>query len=141
METSREEERAHIAMMQCIGWTMGISIMPMVFWALGDWTWFLMTTTLPIGLFALYPKYMIESPRWLATKRYLKRCAVELNRIARINGSNVKITEKLLDEMLPNEKVEQVYGMASLVSNYNFLLLIIKNTIYSLLDGDWQGIL
>jgi MFS transporter, OCT family, solute carrier family 22 (organic cation transporter), member 4/5 len=125
METSREEERAHIAMCQCIGWTLGISIMPLVFWASGDWVWFLMATTLPIGLFAMYPKYMIESPRWLATKRYMKRCARELNRIAKINKSGVKITEKLLEEMLPNVKVEEVYGMASLFTGWR----LAKNTL------------
>lgn len=42
METSREEDRGKIAMFQCIGWTMGLSIMPLVFWLVRDWVWFLM---------------------------------------------------------------------------------------------------
>lgn len=130
METSKEEDRAHIAMMQCIGWTMGISIMPMVFWVLRDWTWFLMATTLPIGLFALYPKYMIESPRWLATKRYFKRCAIEMNRIGKINKSKIVITEKMLEESLPDIKAEEVYGMASLFTGWrlarNTMMIVIS---------------
>ena len=68
---------------------------------------------------------MIESPRWLATKRYLKRCAVELNKIARINGKDIVITEKTLKEMLPDIKAEQVYGIASLFSGWR----LAKNTM------------
>jgi MFS transporter, OCT family, solute carrier family 22 (organic cation transporter), member 4/5 len=100
-------------------------VMPLVFWAVGDWVWFLMLTTLPVGLFALYPKYMIESPRWLATKRHLQKCANELNRIAKINGRKVEVTVKMLEEMLPDIKVEDVYGMASLFTGWR----LAKNTI------------
>lgn len=124
METSKEEDRAHIAMMQCIGWTFGMCIMPLVFWAVGDWVWFLMITTLPVGLFAMYPKYMIESPRWLATKRHLEKCAVELNRIAKINGKKVVVTVKMLEDILPDVKVESVYGIASLFTGWR----LAKNT-------------
>jgi MFS transporter, OCT family, solute carrier family 22 (organic cation transporter), member 4/5 len=99
--------------------------MPLVFWVVRDYVWFLMLTTLPIGLFALYPKYMIESPRWLATKRYLGRCAKELNRIGKINEKSTQITEKMLKEMLPNVKVEEVYGMASLFTGWR----LAKNTL------------
>lgn len=125
METSREGDRGKIAMFQCIGWTMGLSIMPLVFWLVRDWVIFLMLTTLPIGLFAFYNKYMIESPRWLATKRYFDRCAKELNRIAKINGKTVVITEKMLTEILPNEKAEDVYGILSLFTHWR----LAKNTI------------
>lgn len=134
METSKEDDRAHIAMMQCIGWTFGMCIMPMVFWAVGDWVWFLMITTLPVGLFALYPKYMIESPRWLATKRHLQRCANELNRIAKINGKKVEVTVKMLEEMLPNSKAEDVYGIASLFTGWRMA----KNT--SLIIICWASV-
>lgn len=84
-----------------------------------------MLTSLPVGLFALWPKYMIESPRWLATKRHLKRCANELNRIAKINGKSVRITEQKLDDMLPGMQVEEVYGIASLFTGWR----LAKNTI------------
>ncbi|CAO1419238.1 unnamed protein product [Diamesa serratosioi] len=136
METSKEDDRAHIAMMQCLGWTLGMCVMPMVFWYVKDWVWFLMLTTLPCGLFAMFPKYMIESPRWLATKRHLKRCAIELNKIAKINGKDVNITEKTLRELLPNVQVEEVYGIASLFSGWrlakNTLLIIICWLVCSL---------
>jgi hypothetical protein len=35
----------------------------MVFWWVRDWTWFLVITSVPIVIFAMWPKYMIESPR------------------------------------------------------------------------------
>lgn len=124
METSKESDRAYIVMMQWIGWTGGMCIMPLVFWLVGDWVWFLMITTLPVGLFAMYNKYMIESPRWLATKRHFQRCADELNRIAKINDKKVEVTAKMLEEMIPNSKPEEVYGIASLFSNWR----LAKNT-------------
>lgn len=68
---------------------------------------------------------MIESPRWLATKRKFKRCAEELQKIADINGTNVKITEKILKDMMPDSQVEPVYGMASLFSHWR----LAKNTL------------
>jgi len=67
---------------------------------------------------------MIESPRWLANKGRLKQCAEELNKIAKINGRNIKFTEKKLQEMLPKVEVETVYGMMSLFSAWR----IAKNT-------------
>lgn len=125
METSQEADRGKIAMFQCIGWTVGLSIMPLVFWVVRDWVWFLMLTTLPIGLFGFFNKYMIESPRWLATKRHYSRCAIELNRIAKINGKSVVITEKMLKEILPSEKTDDVYGIISLFTHWR----LAKNTI------------
>ena len=68
---------------------------------------------------------MIESPRWLANKGRLKHCAVELNKIAKINGKNIEITEKNLIEKLPKQDVEVVYGMMSLFIVWR----IAKNTI------------
>lgn len=68
---------------------------------------------------------MIESPRWLATKRHLEKCANELNRIAKINGKKVQVTVKMLEDLLPDTKVEDVYGMASLFTGWR----LAKNTI------------
>lgn len=137
MEISKEEDRGKIAMFQCIGWTLGLSVMPLVFWAVRDWIWFLMLTTLPIGLFALWNKFMIESPRWLATKGHLDRCATQLNRIAKINGKNVVITEKMIRDLLPNEESDDVYGILSLFTHWrlakNTIMLIICWSIASII--------
>lgn len=50
------ERRGYISMMQCIGWTVGLCILPMVFWATRDWFWALMFTTIPIFLFIFIPQ-------------------------------------------------------------------------------------
>jgi OCT family organic cation transporter-like MFS transporter 4/5 len=73
---------------------------------------------------------MIESPRWLATKRRFEECAVELQKIADINGKDVQVTETFLKEMMPNQIVDKTYGIASLFSHWplakNTLLLMVS---------------
>uniref|UniRef100_A0A6E8VI62 Major facilitator superfamily (MFS) profile domain-containing protein n=1 Tax=Anopheles coluzzii TaxID=1518534 RepID=A0A6E8VI62_ANOCL len=56
MEISKSERRGHISMMQCIGWTTGLCILPMVFWATKDWFWALLIVTMPIVLFMFIPR-------------------------------------------------------------------------------------
>jgi hypothetical protein len=68
---------------------------------------------------------MIESPRWLATKRRFKGCAAELQKIADINGKNVQVTETFLEEMMPNQIVDKTYGIASLFRHWR----LAKNTL------------
>jgi MFS transporter, OCT family, solute carrier family 22 (organic cation transporter), member 4/5 len=68
---------------------------------------------------------MIESPRWLANKGHYARCAVELGKIAKINGKKVEYTEKSLRDLMPDNDVETVYGMASLFTGWR----LAKNTV------------
>lgn len=68
---------------------------------------------------------MIESPRWLATKGHLKRCAAQLQKIAKINGKTKMFTENELKDLLPKENAEKVYGMMSLFSQWR----LAKNTV------------
>ncbi|ETN61190.1 mfs transporter [Anopheles darlingi] len=58
MEISKSERRGHISMMQCFGWTTGMCILPMVFWATKDWFWALMVATLPIVIFTCISRYV-----------------------------------------------------------------------------------
>jgi hypothetical protein len=69
-------------------------------------------------------RYMLESPRWLANKGHFKRCAETLAQIAKINGKNVEYTEKSLKELMKNNTIESVYGMASLFTHWR----LAKNT-------------
>jgi OCT family organic cation transporter-like MFS transporter 4/5 len=132
---------------QSIGETLGNCLLPLFFWLVRDWIWFILLTTLPVALFTIIPKYvfvlilniisnriqryMIESPRWLATKGRFKECAAELQKIADINKKDVQVTEKLLKEMMPNQVVETVYGVASLFCHWR----LAKNTL--LLTVSW----
>uniref|UniRef100_A0A8D8HW51 Solute carrier family 22 member 21 n=1 Tax=Culex pipiens TaxID=7175 RepID=A0A8D8HW51_CULPI len=126
MEISKSERRGYISMMQCIGWTMGLCILPMVFWATRDWFWALMFTTIPIFLFIFIPQYLIESPRWLAQRGYYGRAMTQLRRIATVNGiRELAFDERTLEKLLSHRKVEKVYGMASLFSGWRMA----KNTI------------
>uniref|UniRef100_A0A8D8AVD4 Solute carrier family 22 member 21 n=2 Tax=Culex pipiens TaxID=7175 RepID=A0A8D8AVD4_CULPI len=126
MEISKSERRGYISMMQCIGWTVGLCILPMVFWATRDWFWALMFTTIPIFLFIFIPQYLIESPRWLAQRGYYGRAMTQLRRIATVNGiRELAFDERTLEKLLSHRKVEKVYGMASLFSGWRMA----KNTI------------
>lgn len=68
---------------------------------------------------------MIESPRWLANKHRYSECVTQLNTIAKMNGTKVRITEEELIESLPKENVETVYGIMSLFTHWR----LAKNTI------------
>lgn len=125
IETSKDDHRADIAMYHYCGWTTGMCIMPLIFWAAGDWVWFMVITTVPFGLLALYTKYMIESPIWLATQGKVRACLAQLNKIARINGKDTVMTEDMLKHMLRDVKSEKVYGVASLFSSWR----LAKNTV------------
>lgn len=76
-------------------------------------------------VYHLHYRYLIESPRWLINRGQLGQAAYYLNRIAKINKKPVRVTEKMLRTMLPNEEPEKVYGMLSLFSG----LRLAKNTI------------
>jgi hypothetical protein len=48
MEVSSARQRAHIALLQCMGWTAGMALTPLVAWAVeGHWKVFIVLTTLP----------------------------------------------------------------------------------------------
>ena len=63
--------------------------------------------------------------RIFQTKGKYKECATQLQIIAKVNGKNIKITEKMLRSNLKIAEVEKVYGIASLFSDYN----LAKNTL------------
>jgi len=56
METSKSDDRAHIAMLQSIGWTVGVCIMPLLFWMTKEWISFLLLTSLPCCIFLFFSK-------------------------------------------------------------------------------------
>lgn len=89
-------------------------IMPLVFWTVGDWRTFMWATSVPIAAFYCFPKYMIESPRWLALKGKWERSAECLNWIASVNGNKANLTGDSLRDDLPEQLHETNYGMASL---------------------------
>lgn len=120
-------------MWQCIGWTVGLCALPMILWAIGDWVWFMLATSVPTLFFLFFPYYMIESPRWLANRKKYTKCAEMLNRIAKINQRDVRYSEDSLREIFGHVKEEKIYGIMSLFSHWrllkNTVLLIMGRTI------------
>lgn len=53
MEIAEEDSHAHIAMLQSIGWSLGMSFLPLICWWLGHYFQFMLVTTLPCLLFFL----------------------------------------------------------------------------------------
>ena len=48
MEVSSAPQRSHITLLQCVGWTTGLCLTPLVAWAVGGyWQIFTLVTTLP----------------------------------------------------------------------------------------------
>nr|XP_040219333.1 beta-alanine transporter [Anopheles coluzzii]XP_040219334.1 beta-alanine transporter [Anopheles coluzzii]XP_040219335.1 beta-alanine transporter [Anopheles coluzzii] len=136
MEISKSERRGHISMMQCIGWTTGLCILPMVFWATKDWFWALLIVTMPIVLFMFIPSYTIESPRWLATRGNYREAMVQFRKIATINGiRELAFDERVLEKRLANHRTDKVYGLASLFNGWrmakNTMLVILCWTVCS----------
>lgn len=101
----------------------------MLLWVIGDWVWFMLASSVPTLVFLLFPRYMIESPRWLANKKQYGKCAVMLNRIAKINRREIRYSESALREAFGNTKEEKTYGMVSLFSHWR----LVKNTIILIL--------
>ncbi|XP_063703892.1 organic cation transporter 1-like [Culicoides brevitarsis] len=128
MEICKMEKRTHITMLQCNGWTFGMILLPLIFWAVRDWFPFLLLTTFPLMIGLFFPKYLIESPRWLANQGKYERCASELQKIADINGTDIQVTETMLKELFKKRKEEKLYGMASLFSSKRLALSTIIMT-------------
>nr|CAD7417340.1 unnamed protein product [Timema poppensis] len=129
MEISSSKKRAHIAMTQCVGLTLGACLAPLIAWATRDWVTYLLLTTLPCAIFFLTPKMFIESPRWLSAKGRNKESAKVICYIGRVNGKPMQ--EHLVEDNLNmfTEKREKTYGVASLASSWrlarNTALIII----------------
>jgi len=63
-------------------------------------------------------RYVIESPRWLISKRRFADAIVQLKKIAKVNGRNFDVTEEQLAKIYEHQKIEETYGVASLFSGW-----------------------
>ncbi|XP_064552839.1 carcinine transporter [Drosophila montana] len=118
MEISREEDRSRIAFFQSVGWSVGTTLMPLLFWWLRHWESFMWLTSLPTAMVLIFSKYVIESPRWLISKQRYREAIVQFKKIAKINGRTFDVTEKELTEIYSQDKQEVTYGMASLFAGW-----------------------
>ncbi|CAD6994986.1 unnamed protein product [Ceratitis capitata] len=132
MEISREQDRSIIAIYQSIGWSIGTSLMPLLFWWLRDWFVFMWLTTVPTAIILIFFKYVIESPRWLISQHRYRDAITQFKKIAKINGRQFDLTEKELVQLYANKQADEVtYGMASLFSGWH----LTRNT--SIMGFSW----
>ncbi|XP_069687257.1 carcinine transporter-like [Periplaneta americana] len=125
MEISSVQKRAHIALLQCVGWTAGICLTPMVAWATGGrWKVFTILSSVPCALIFLAYKSFPESPRWYISRGRTKECLRMLQRIAIENGTALPENAAELLKKLEGKK-ETVYGAASFLSNRR----LFRNTV------------
>ncbi|XP_067015468.2 organic cation/carnitine transporter 2 [Anabrus simplex] len=130
IEVSAHDKQAYLAMLQCLGWTLGICIMPLTAWASGNWVIFMLVTTLPAGLFLFVRKHFPESPRWLASCGKIEQCQKVLSYIAEINGTSLPPDTKDILKKIAGRK-EKFYGIASLFTSWR----LGKNVV--LICGSW----
>lgn len=62
MEISKNENRALIAMFQCVSWTMALCFLPALMWIVGDWKPFMLITTLPCAIF-LFSNRLVQTKK------------------------------------------------------------------------------
>lgn len=125
MEVSSARQRAHIALLQCVGWTVGMALTPLLAWAVeGHWKVFVILTTLPCAAVFFAFRWFPESPRWLVAKGKTRKCLKVLHQIAKENGTSLPDNALEILEKLERRK-EKVYGVLSLFSNWRLL----RNTV------------
>lgn len=76
----------------------------------------------------IFVRYLIESPRWLASRGQFGKSVKLLQHIAAINKKKVNLKEDTLRKILGGQN-ERLYGVASLFSSQNLtrntLLLVV----------------
>ncbi|XP_030369912.1 carcinine transporter isoform X2 [Scaptodrosophila lebanonensis] len=125
MEISREQDRSRIAFFQSCGWSVGTTLMPLLYWWLGHWDSFMWLTSVPTALVLIFSKYVIESPRWLISKRRFRDAIVQFKKIAKFNGRTFDVSEKELAEIYRRDTQDVTYGIASLFGGWR----LARNTI------------
>lgn len=49
------DDRANVAVIQSLAWTVGLCILPFIYWIVGDWLSFFVITSVPMLLFLFIP--------------------------------------------------------------------------------------
>lgn len=84
-----------------------------------------------LSSYIVLKRYVIESPRWLISKKRFGDAIRQFKKIAKINGRQFDMTEKELADIYSQTKQEVTYGIASLFSGWR----LAKNT--SIMGFSW----
>lgn len=49
------DDRAFVAVLQSLAWTLGLCILPFIYWIVGDWLTFFTLTSIPMLVFLFIP--------------------------------------------------------------------------------------
>lgn len=53
------DDRAHVAVIQSLSWTLGLCILPYIYWLVRDWFPFFILTTIPLAAFLFIPTWVL----------------------------------------------------------------------------------
>ncbi|CAH1170002.1 unnamed protein product, partial [Phaedon cochleariae] len=113
-------ERTVVTILINIAYSLSLVSLSIIVWAIRDWRWMALTTTLPFLLLFLSWPLLPESPRWLLSQERYEEAEKILLQMARINGKNVP-TDFLSKYKL--KKVDQLknrnYGVRDLFRSKN----------------------
>ncbi|XP_013195852.1 organic cation transporter protein [Amyelois transitella] len=120
MEISSPERRSTTATLRCIGYSIGMCIMSLIYWWLREWKTFMLVTTVPVIPFLIMSWKMIESPRWLWVQGKSKDCVKELKVIAKINKLrlNSETEKEILNTSPKVSTTNQQLGLLALFSGW-----------------------
>lgn len=119
MEMSTDEQRTRISLTQSLAYATALCGGPLLFWVFNDWVTFTLITTLPLMMFLFMRPIMIESPRWLISRGYIKQSLKELKKIAALNKSN--LSEAAIEKLNSSPEIRETksYSFITLFTRWN----------------------
>ncbi|XP_028037924.1 solute carrier family 22 member 1 [Bombyx mandarina] len=125
MEISSPKRRSSIAKLRFIASSVGLCLMPLLYWWIREWKLFMITTTVTQLPYLLWSWKMIESPQWLWINQRNKECENILEQIAKDNRTALSSQTKQLISASHEEHTEKQFGFLLLFSNKELALVTI----------------
>lgn len=130
-EFTDDEYRSFTASFAWAVWVFGMAALPYISYYAETWFMIGLVTYLPMFLTFIYFPFIPESPRWLTSVGRIDEAAVILEKVAKVNGTESKMSRDELDEALNRvaaiqmQKEQKSISVWTLFSKRN----LAKNTI------------
>ncbi|KAG8223256.1 hypothetical protein J437_LFUL001532 [Ladona fulva] len=94
--------RSFVTVMTCLFYTLGMIILAGVTYLVRDWVQLALVTSAPFLLYFGYWWFLPESPRWLLAKGRLEEASAILEKLAKVNGTQLPagFMQKLKQRMM-----------------------------------------